>query len=151
MTQNNPAREKDKPDTYAWYEKVKILNKAVDDTGYNRKYLISKLGKKAFTRTAKGFDGKDEKKAYRRRPDGHAKKRGRPREYDETLRASLTAIWEMFDMMCSKRLVSLIHDNITATESYHLFHFIREDMWKLMYLIKQVQYSPPVHPCFNFR
>ena len=60
-------------------EKGAILDEAVKDTGYNRKYLISKLGKKAFTRNVSSFGGKNVKKAYRRRPDGDAKKRGRPR------------------------------------------------------------------------
>ena len=90
------------------------------DTGYNRKYLIAKLRKKAFSITATGFDGKAKKRAYRKRSDG-PRKRGRPKEYDEALRASLTAIWEMFDMMCSRRLVRLIHDNITAIASYPPF------------------------------
>lgn len=102
-------------------EKGAILDEAVKDTGYNRKYLISKLGRMTFSRTAQGFDGRKEKRAYRKR-HGECGKRGRPKEYDETLRASLTAIWEMFDMMCSKRLVKLIHDNITAIASYPPFH-----------------------------
>lgn len=114
-------------------EKGAILDEAVKDTGYNRKYLISKLGRKTFSRTAQGFDGRKEKRAYRKR-HGECGKRGRPKEYDETLRASLTAIWEMFDMMCSKRLVKLIHDNITAIASYPPFHVMKGDDEKLMNL-----------------
>ena len=114
-------------------EKGTILDEAVKDTGYNRKYLIAKLRKKAFSITATGFDGKAKKRAYRKRSDG-PRKRGRPKEYDEALRASLTAIWEMFDMMCSRRLVRLIHDNITAIASYPPFHVSQEDAERLMHL-----------------
>ena len=114
-------------------EKGAILDEAVEDTGYNRKYLISKLSKKAFAKTAKGFDGKSRKKAYRKKPQPSGK-RGRPREYDEALQASLTGIWEMFDMMCSKRLVKLIHDNITAIASYPPFHIRKGDEEKLEHL-----------------
>ena len=98
-------------------EKGAILDEAVEDTGYNRKYLISKLSKKA----------------YRKKPQPSGK-RGRPREYDEALQASLTGIWEMFDMMCSKRLVKLIHDNITAIASYPPFHIRKGDEEKLEHL-----------------
>ena len=114
-------------------EKGTILDEAVKDTGYNRKYLISKLGRKTFSRTAQGFDGRKEKRGYRKR-QGECRKRGRPKEYDETLRASLIAIWEMFDMMCSKRLVKLTHDNITAIASYLPFHVMKGDDEKLMNL-----------------
>ena len=114
-------------------EKGAILDEAVEDTGYNRKYLISKLSKKAFAKTAKGFDGKSRKKAYRKKPQPSGK-RGRPREYDEALQASLTGIWEMFDMMCSKCLVKLIHDNITAIASYPPFHIRKGDEEKLEHL-----------------
>lgn len=114
-------------------EKGAILDEAVKDTGYNRKYLISKLSKKVFTRTVKGFDGKSEKKAYRKETQP-AGKRGRPREYDEALQASLISIWEKFDMMCSKRLVKLIHDNITSIAAYPPFHVRKGDEEKLMHL-----------------
>ena len=102
-------------------EKGTILDEAVEDTGYNRKYLIHKLNMKAFSAVRTDIGGRKHKVAYRRRqlgPEGH---RGRPRKYDEALRASLVSIWYMFDMMCSKRLMKLIRDNITSIAAYPPF------------------------------
>ena len=50
-------------------EKGMILDEAVKDTGYNRKYLIAKLRKKAFSITVTGFDGKARKLANRKKSD----------------------------------------------------------------------------------
>ena len=102
-------------------EKGAILDEAVEDTGYNRKYLIHKLNMKASSAVRRDIGGRKHKVAYRRKPpvsDGH---RGRPRKYDEALRASLVSIWYMFDMMCSKRLMKLIRDNITSIAAYPPF------------------------------
>ena len=100
-----------------------ILDEAVKDTGYNRKYLIHKLRGMASSAIRKDIGGREHKVAYRKQP-GRTGRRGRPREYDEALRASLVSlvsIWHMFDMMCSKRLMKLIRDNITSISAYPPF------------------------------
>lgn len=102
-----------------------ILDEAVKDTGYNRKYLIHKLRGMASSAIRKDIGGREHKVAYRKQP-GRAGRRGRPREYDEALRASLVSIWHMFDMMCSKRLMKLIRDNITSISAYPPFRVTPE-------------------------
>ena len=102
-------------------EKGTILDEAVEDTGYNRKYLIHKLNMKASSAVRRDIGGRKHKVAYRRRQPGPEGHRGRPRKYDEALRASLVSIWYMFDMMCSKRLMKLIRDNITSIAAYPPF------------------------------
>ena len=82
-------------------EKGMILDEAVKDTGYNRKYLIHKLRGMAFSATISDIGGKKHKVAYKKKLPDMKGRRGRPREYDEALRASIIAIWYMFDMMCS--------------------------------------------------
>lgn len=109
-----------------------ILDEVAEDTGYNRKYLIHKLNRMAFCTTHRDIGGREHKVAYRRRPSSQEGRRGRPRRYDEALRASLVAIWSMFDMMCSRRLMKLIRDNITSIASYPPFHITAEMKGKLL-------------------
>ena len=45
-------------------EKGMILDEAVKDTGYNCKYLIVKIRKKAFSITVTGFDGKAQRSGH---------------------------------------------------------------------------------------
>ena len=113
-------------------EKEMILDEAVKDTGYNRKYLIHKLRGMAFSATISDIGGKKHKVAYKKKLPDMKGRRGRPREYDEALRASIIAIWYMFDMMCSKRLIRLIRDNITSIAAYPPFHVTAEIEEKLI-------------------
>ena len=113
-------------------EKGMILDEAVKDTGYNRKYLIHKLRGMAFSATISDIGGKKHKVAYKKKQPDMKGRRGRPREYDEALRASIIAIWYMFDMMCSKRLIRLIRDNITSIAAYPPFHVTAEIEEKLI-------------------
>ena len=106
-------------------EKGMILDEAVKDTGYNRKYLIHKLRGMAFSATISDIGGKKHKVAYKKKLPDMKGRRGRPREYDEALRASIIAIWYMFDMMCS------IRDNITSIAAYPPFHVTAEIEEKL--------------------
>ena len=108
-----------------------ILDEAVKDTGYNRKYLIHKLRGMASSAIRKDIGGREHKVAYRKQP-GRTGRKGRPREYDEALRASLVSIWHMFDMMCSKRLMKLIRDNITSISAYPPFRVTPEIGSKLL-------------------
>ena len=85
----------------------------------------------AFSVTHSDIGGKKHKVACRRKYPGKKDHRGRPRKYDEALRASLIAIWYMFDMMCSKRLIKLIKDNITSIAAYPPFHVTSEIERKL--------------------
>ena len=57
-------------------EKGTILDEAVEDTGYNRKYLIHKLNMKASSAVRRDIGGRKHKVAYRRKPpvsDGHVR------------------------------------------------------------------------------
>ena len=109
-------------------EKGMILDEAVKDTGHNRKYLIHKLRGMAFSATISDIGGKKHKVAYKKKHPDMKGRRGRPREYDEALRTSIIAIWYMFDMMCSKRLMKLIRDNITSISAYPPFRVTPENL-----------------------
>ena len=106
-------------------EKKEILDETVKDTGYNRKYLIHKLRLTAFSVSPTDIGGRRVKKSYRKNQRANGK-RGRPRAYGKALQSSLASIWEMFDMMSSKRLIKLIRDNIADISSYALFHITPE-------------------------
>ena len=98
-------------------------DEAVKDTGYSRKYLIHKLSRMAFCVIRSDIGGKKLKTACKKKRPDMKGRRGRPREYDEALRASIIAIWYMFDMMCS---------NITSIAAYPPFHVTAEIEEKLI-------------------
>lgn len=94
------------------HEKSVIINDIVEDTGYNRKYVIAKLSGMIHVHTGINLGGSKVK--YRkvvkrtRKRDG----RGRPRAYDEKFITVLEKLWEMFDRMCPSRLLKLVRDNM---------------------------------------
>ena len=70
-------------------------------TGYNRSYGARVLRQKVLGR--------------RKKP---AKKRARPRIYDESVAKALINIWAILDMSCGKRLVAVLEETIVKLEDF---------------------------------
>jgi len=79
-------------------EKSAILSEFCQTTGYHRKAAIRVL----------------------RRPPtaGTAPRRGRPRQYDESILPHLVAVWEASDRLCSKRLAPFLPELLAALEHH---------------------------------
>lgn len=93
--------------------KTTILDEAVKNTGLNRKYLISKINSLVVTRKTKDLIGRSYKKSKLKKEIKKRGVAGKPVKYNEAFRESLIKLWYTFDMMCPKRLLKLIRDNIT--------------------------------------
>ncbi len=85
----------------SWTEKGRILDGFIATTGYDRKYAISLLRKKA------GATGSVQ-----------AKSRPGAQVYDEQFRQVLLYIWYTANQVCSKRLVPFLPDLVAAMERH---------------------------------
>ena len=83
-----------------------MLGEFVETTGYARKYaihLLNSWGRIHWVR----IDGKLVKLVA-----------GRPRRYDQEVLKALKQIWYVFDYMCGKRLVVVLHTTLPVLESF---------------------------------
>lgn len=113
-------------------EKGLILDQAVQATGFNRKYLISKISSMTYKAPSYDFFGNRVKKAHLKAPPSCGRKKGRPVKYDEAFRLTLVMIWQTFDCMSPKRLLILIKDNITQLMGYGRYQITEEIKNKLL-------------------
>ena len=96
-------------------EKGRILDEFVESTGYQRKYAIHLLTWWGRTRMVR-VDGTLVKLVVGRpRP---ARRRVRPRRYDQEVVVALKLIWYVFDCMCGKRLVVVLRTMLPTLESF---------------------------------
>lgn len=80
-------------------EKTKILDEYCANTGFNRKYAITKIRKKCFKEKA-------------------VKKRGRKRLYSSSADAALIDIWRNFDCICAERLHPYLPEAVSVLEKW---------------------------------
>ncbi len=81
-------------------DKTVILGEFVEATGYTRKYAIHLLNSWGRTRVVR-IDGQTVRLVVAR--PRRAKRRVRPRRYDQEVLKALRQIWYVFDFMCGKR------------------------------------------------
>ena len=96
-------------------EKAVMLGEFVQTTGYTRKYAIHLLNSWGRTRLVQ-IDGRMVKLVV-----GHprrAKRRARPRRYDQEVLKALKQIWYVFDFMCGKRLVVVLRTMLPVLDSF---------------------------------
>ena len=96
-------------------DKTVILGEFVEATGYTRKYAIHLLNSWGRTRVVR-IDGQMVKLVV-----GHprrAKRRVRPRCYDQEVLKALRQIWYVFDFMCGKRLVVVLRTMLPVLDSF---------------------------------
>ena len=96
-------------------EKAVMLGEFVQTTGYTRKYAIHLLNSWGRTRLVQ-IDGRMVKLVV-----GHprrAKRRARPRRYDQEVLKALKQIWYVFDFMCAKRLVVVLRTMLPVLDSF---------------------------------
>ena len=96
-------------------EKAVILGEFVQTTGYTRKYAIHLLNSWGRTRLVQ-IDGRMVKLVV-----GHprrAKRRARPRRYDQEVLKALRQIWYVFDFMCGKGLVVVLRTMLPVLDSF---------------------------------
>ena len=96
-------------------EKGRILDGFVESSEYKRKYAIQLLNWWGRTRMVR-LDGKLVKLVVGR--PRRAKRRLRPRRYDQEVLAALKPIWYVFDFMCGKRLVVVLRTMLPMLESF---------------------------------
>ena len=96
-------------------EKTVILGEFVEATGYTRKYAIHLLNSWGRTRVVR-IDGQMVKLVVGR--PRHAKRRVRPRRYDQEVLKALRQIWYVFDFMCGKRLVVVLRTMLPVLDSF---------------------------------
>ena len=96
-------------------EKGRILDGFVESTGYKRKYAIQLLNSWGRTRVIR-LDGKLVKLVVGQ--PRRAKRRVRPRRYDQEVLTALKPIWYVFDCMCGKRLVVVLRTMLPMLESF---------------------------------
>ena len=96
-------------------EKGVMLGEFVETTGYTRKYAIHLLNSWGRWRWVR-IDGKLVKLVVGRRR--RAKRRARPRHYDQEVLKALRQIWYVFDFMCAKRLVVVLRTMLPVLDSF---------------------------------
>ena len=96
-------------------EKGVMLGEFVETTGYTRKYAIHLLNSWGRCRWVR-IDGKLVKLVVGRRR--RAKRRARPRRYDQEVLKALKQIWYVFDFMCGKRLVVVLRTMLPVLDSF---------------------------------
>ena len=96
-------------------EKGVILGEFVKSSGYQRKYAIHLLNSWGRARWVR-IDGKLVKLVVGR--PRRAKRRLRPRRYDQEVLSVLKKIWYVFDCMCGKRLVVVLRTMLPVLESF---------------------------------
>ena len=96
-------------------EKGRILDEFFKSTGYKRKYAIHLLNWWGRTRVVR-LDGKLVKLVVGQ--PRRAKRRLRPRRYDQEVLVALKLIWYVFDCMCGKRLVVVLRTMLPMLESF---------------------------------
>ena len=96
-------------------EKGVMLGEFVETTGYTRKYAIHLLNSWGRWRWVR-IDGKLVKLVVGRRR--RAKRRARPRRYDQEVLKALKQIWYVFDFMCGKRLVVVLRTMLPVLDSF---------------------------------
>ena len=96
-------------------DKAVMLGEFVETTGYARKYaihLLNSWGRSYWVR----IDGKLVKLVAGR--PRRARRRKRPRRYDQEVLKALKQIWYVFDFMCGKRLVVVLRTTLPVLESF---------------------------------
>ena len=96
-------------------EKAVMLGEFVQTTGYTRKYAIHLLNSWGRTRLVQ-IDGQMVKLVVGR--PRRAKRRARPRRYDQEVLKALKQIWYVFDFMCGKRLVVVLRTMLAVLDSF---------------------------------
>ena len=96
-------------------DKTVILGEFVEATGYTRKYAIHLLNSWGRTRVVR-IDGQMVKLVVGR--PRRAKRRARPRCYDQEVLKALRQIWYVFDFMCGKRLVVVLRTMLPVLDSF---------------------------------
>ena len=96
-------------------EKAVMLGEFVQTTGYTRKYAIHLLNSWGRTRLVQ-IDGQMVKLVVGR--PRRAKRRARPRRYDQEVLKALKQIWYVFDFMCGKRLVVVLRTMLPVLDSF---------------------------------
>ena len=96
-------------------DKTVILGEFVEATGYTRKYAIHLLNSWGRTRVVR-IDGQTVKLVVGR--PRRAKRRARPRRYDQEVLKALRQIWYVFDFMCGKRLVVVLRTMLPVLDSF---------------------------------
>ena len=109
-------------------EKGRILDGFVESSEYKRKYAIQLLNWWGRTRMVR-LDGKLVKLVVGR--PRRAKRRLRPRRYDQEVLAALKPIWYVFDFMCGKRLVVVLRTMLPMLESFGEIEFTAQVRGKL--------------------
>ena len=92
-----------------------MLGEFVQTTGYTRKYAIHLLNSWGRTRLVQ-IDGQMVKLVVGR--PRRAKRRARPRRYDQEVLKALKQIWYVFDFMCAKRLVVVLCTMLAVLDSF---------------------------------
>ena len=87
----------------------------LETTGYQRKYAIHLLNTWGRARWVR-IDGKLVKLIVGR--PRRARRRQRPRRYDQEVLSALKPIWYVFDCMCGKRLVVVLRTMLPLLESF---------------------------------
>ena len=96
-------------------QKGVILGEFVKSSGYKRKYAIHLLNSWGRARWVH-IDGKLVKLVVGR--PRRAKRRLRPRRYDQEVLSVLKQIWYVFDCMCGKWLVVVLRTMLPVLESF---------------------------------
>ena len=96
-------------------EKAVMLGEFVQTTGYTRKYAIHLLNSWGRIRLVQ-IDGQMVKLVVGR--PRRAKRRARPRRYDQEVLKALKQIWYVFDFMCGKRLVVVLRTMLPVLDSF---------------------------------
>ena len=111
-------------------EKSKILDEYVLDTGFERKYAISKLNKATAKYVVK--DSFRNKTLVKVVPVKKKKEtRGRKKKYDQAVENCVLEVWEFFDRMCAKRLAPFLSDNADYFQQKRYFGISGEIAGKL--------------------
>ena len=92
-----------------------MFGEFVETTGYARKYAIHLLNSWGRTHWVR-IDGKLVKLVAGR--PRRARRRKRPRRYDQEVLKAVKQIWYVFDYMCGKRLVVVLRTTLPVLESF---------------------------------